>query len=203
MNQIKSHDYPEVYKGLGINLSTLGCVMLDTEPIEIPTYIIQRYDDGSQVNYNTWIEEMLYKAKDSSRFWIDGWVGASPHLTLLYGLLETAKNYKWHIDQVLNGWNMPSISIKEVGYFESPYADEEYYCIVGHIETTDALIEGHQRLELLPHVNTFGGYKPHVTIAYIKKDERFRDDLIGQLNMELVGKEISVLKDGINLGGNK
>ena len=33
MNTFKAHDYPEIYKALDIDLSALGCFMLDTEPI--------------------------------------------------------------------------------------------------------------------------------------------------------------------------
>lgn len=203
MKQIKAHDFKEVYKGFGINLSTLGCVMLDVEPTEIPTYIIQRYDDGSQVNYDTWIKENLYYAKDKTRFWIDGWVADKvSHVTLLYGLLETAKNYEWHIEQVLKGWKLEEVEVSDIDFFDSPYEDEPYYCIVAHIKTTPELIEGHQRLELLPHINTFAGYKPHMTIAYIRKDESFRDDFIGEMKKIFLNKKLKV-SSGLNLGGNK
>lgn len=203
MPQLKAHDFKEVYKGLGLNLSTLGCVMLDVEPVEIPTYIIQRYDDGSQVNYDTWIKEKLYFAKDKTRFWIDGWTADKvAHITLLYGLLETAKNYEWHIEQLMKDWSLDHVEIENVGYFESPYEDEPYYCIIGHIKMTDELLEGHQRLEFLPHVNTFAGYKPHMTIAYIQKDEAFRDDFISEMNKVFKDKKLSISKN-LNLGGNK
>ena len=92
--QLKAHDYPEVYKGLGLNLATLGCVMLDLVPLEnMHSIEAEGHKEG------------LYYAKDKSRFWIDGWCAdKTPHITLLYGLLQTAKNYKWHIDQVMKGW---------------------------------------------------------------------------------------------------
>ena len=199
---MKAHDFPEVYKWLGLNLSTLGCVMLDLEPLPIPTYIIQEYETGAQVNYDTWIKENLYFAADKTRFWIDGWVADKvPHITLLYGLLETAKNYEPHIEAVLKDWKLEEVVIEDVGFFESPYADEPYYCIVAHIKKTPELIEGHERLCMLPHVKTFPGYKAHMTICYIKKDEKFRDDLINQLRVN-VGKKIKV-SPNINLGGNK
>jgi len=87
--QLKAHDYPEVYKGLGLNLATLGCVMLDLEPLE-NMHSIASEGHG----------DALYYAKDKARFWIDGWCAdKTPHITLLYGLLQTAKNYKWHIDK--------------------------------------------------------------------------------------------------------
>lgn len=199
---MKAHDFPEVYKWLGLNLSTLGCVMLDLEPLQIPNYTIQEYESGSQVNYDTWIKEKLYFAVDKTRFWIDGWVADKvPHVTLLYGLLETAKNYEPHIEAVLKDWKLEEVEIEDIGYFDSPYPDEPYYCIVAHIKKTPELVEGHERLCMLPHVKTFPGYKAHMTICYIKKDERFRDDLINQLRVN-VGKKIKV-SPKVNLGGNK
>lgn len=194
MIQLKSHDYVDVYKGLGINLSTLGCVMLDIEPLN-NMYSISL--DGAEV--------ALYYAKDKTRFWIDGWVADKvAHVTLLYGLLETAKNYSWHIEQVLKGWKLEYVEIEDIGYFDSPYLDEEYYCIVAHIKVTPELVEGHQRLEFLPHINTFAGYKPHMTIAYIdkKQGEVYRDNLIKDFKKLWVFKKLKV-KEGLNLGGNK
>ena len=195
--QLKSHDFAEVYKWLGINLNKLGCVMLDLDPIEVPRDMIDGFTHYPK------FQDKLYFAKDKERFWIDGWVvDKVPHITLLYGLLDEAKNYEPHIEQVLKGWRLNEIEIEDVDYFNSPYEDEKYYCIVAHIKVTDELLEGHRRLEFLPHINTFAGYKPHMTIAYIKKDEEFRDDFISNLKTELVGKKLKV-KEEINLGGNK
>lgn len=201
--QINSHQFKEIYEWLGINLSKLGCLMLDTEPIKLPNHIIQDWETGAGVNFDTFFKELfMYKAQNKERFWIDGFVGeTTPHLTLLYGLPTEAINYKPHIEKVLNGWNMETVKIADIGYFESPYEDEPYYCVVAHIEVTNELMEGHQRMELLPHINTFVGYKPHITIAYLKKDETARDIFIEDLKTTLVGKELKVL--GLNYGGNK
>lgn len=192
--QLKAHDYPEVYKGLGLNLATLGCVMLDLVPLEnMHSIEAEGHKEG------------LYYAKDKTRFWIDGWCAdKTPHITLLYGLLETAKNYKWHIEQVLAGWKLDEVEIEDIGYFESPYKDEPYYCIVAHIKKTPELLEGNERLEFLPHVNTFTGYKPHMTICYIDaaQGEKYRDDLIEGFKKLWVGKSMKV-KGTLNLGGDK
>jgi hypothetical protein len=186
--QIKAHDFPDVYEQLKIDLSTLGCVMLDLDPIPLPSLLPN-------------IE--LHKSPNEKRFWIDGWVAdKTPHVTLLYGLMQQAKKWDTYIDLLLRDWKLDSITIGDVGYFASPYVDEEYYCIVAHVEKTPKLVEGHQRLEMLPHINTFAGYKPHFTIAYIKKDDEMRDGLIAILKKDLVGKEFKV-KKGLNLGCNK
>ena len=190
--QIKSHDFPEVYKALGYDLSKLGCVMLDVNLTAL-----------QGLTWEIAMTQELYYAKDKTRFWIDGLVGEkTAHVTLLYGLLETAKNYESYIEQVLKGWKLEEVEIENVGFFESPYPDEPYYCIVGHVKLTPELIEGHQRLELLPHINTFAGYKPHITLAYIKKDDEVKARWISTFQEILCGKKIKI-EEKLNLGGNK
>ena len=194
MKQLSSHDFKKVYGWLGINLNTLGCVMLDVEPLA-NMYSIEV--EGAAV--------ALYYAKNKERFWIDGWVvGRVAHITLLYGLLEQAKNYEAHIEEVLKGWDLEEIEIEDIGYFDSPYEDEPYWCIVSHIKVTDELMEGHRRLEFLPHINTFTGYKPHMTICYLDKaqGETYRDQMIKEFQGLWRGKKLKV-KQMLNLGGNK
>lgn len=197
MKQLNSHQFEEVYKWLGINLDKLGCIMLDLEPVSIDHWIGQ---DG-QTSYLTGFP--LHYTKSEDRFWIKGWVAKeTPHITLLYGLLEQGKNFEPHIEKVLEGWKIKTVEIEDIGFYESPYPDEPYYCIVAHIKPTPELIEGHQRLEFLPHINTFTGYKAHFTLAYIEKNEDIRDGFIADLKKEFIGKKLKI-KEKINLGGEK
>lgn len=197
-NTLKAHNFPEVYKALNVDLSKLGCVMLDVAPISLDGVLAQ---DGASDFLQTYQGD-LYYAQDKSRFWIDGFVGSkNAHLTLLYGLMETAENYRSYIEQILKDWKMADLEIESVGYFSSPYQDDQYFCIVGHVKVTPELLEGHQRLEFLPHINTFPGYKAHITLAYVKADENVRDHWINAFQ-SLVGKKLPV-KEGLNLGGNK
>jgi len=182
MKQLSAHQFSKVYKDLSIDLDTLGCVMLDVESIAPPALDIE-----------------LYYAKNKARFWINGWVAdETPHITLLYGLLDKDYNWEGHIKTVLSDWVAEEIEIESIGHFDSPYQDEEYYCIVAHIKPTDELLEGHKRLEFLPHVNTFTGYKPHVTLCYIKKDLQKRNELLKALNQKLSGKKLAIKQ--LNLG---
>jgi 2'-5' RNA ligase len=194
MSQLNSHQFEDVYQELGINLDNLGCIMLDLKPL--PNMYSIEYDGGA-IN--------LYSSPKPERFWINGWVAdKTPHITLLYGLLDSGRNYAKYVERVLNGWRLADVEIDHVSYFDSPYPDEPYYCIVAHIKVTPELLEGHQRLEFLPHINTFAGYKPHMTVAYIRKDqgEGYRDSLIQHLNNAWAGKRMEVLPYP-NLGGNK
>lgn len=193
MKDIKAHNYKEIYEMLGYNLSKLGCLMLDTEPIKIIYYQIMQ--DGISTYFPG------YYTKNKDRFWIDGYVAdRTPHLTLFYGFLQEAKCYRRHIEILLKDTNISSVKIEDISFFESPYDDENYYCIVAKVEKTPELLEAHNKMTLLPNIQTFPDYKPHITIAYIIKDEKIRDDFISHLKKELVGKELKVL--GLNFGGN-
>lgn len=194
MNNFKAHDYPRVYQDLGINLSKLGCVMLDVEPLS-NMYSIE-LEGGSCA---------LYYAKNKERFWINGWViGKHAHITLLYGLLNEAKNYETHIERVLSGWSLNEVEIDHVSFFDSPYDDEPYWAIVAHIKVTDKLLEGHERLCMLPHIKTFPGFRAHMTICYLDKAQGiiYREKMIDDFNNLWKGKKLKV-KNEINLGGNK
>ena len=191
MPQLNSHNFEEIYKKLDVNLDMLGCVMLDLEPLQNMYSIAV---DGAEI--------ALYYSKNKDRKWIDGWiVDKVAHITLLYGLLDNAHNLENEIKTVLGSWEMDAVEIDHVSYFDSPYEDEPYYCIVAHIKATPQLMEGHERLEFLPHINTFTGYKPHMTICYLDKSqgEKYRDNLIQDFNKMWSGKKLLV-KDIINLG---
>jgi len=193
MKQLNSHMFENVYKDLDINLDKLGCIMLDLKPLD-NMYTIEV--EGAGV--------ALYYAKNKERFWIDGWVvGKVAHITLLYGLLQTGIAWKNHVNTVLEGWDLNEAEIDHISYFDSPYSDEDYYCVIAHMKVTPELMEGHQRLEFLPHINTFTGYKPHMTICYLRKDqgEDYRDRMIKWFNELWAGKKLQVT--GLNYGGNK
>lgn len=188
--ELNSHQFPEVYECLGIKLDTLGCVMLDLEPLENMYSMDQ---EGAA--------HCLYYSKNPDRKWIDGWIAdKEPHITLLYGLLDRGKNIEKHIDKVFEGWVCEDVEIEEVSYFDSPYSDEPYWCIVAHITKTPELVEGHHRLSFLPHINTYETYKPHMTICYIdkKQGEKWRDHLIANYNDLWKGKKMKV--KALNLG---
>lgn len=185
--QLSSHQFEEIYKPLGIVVNDLGCIMLDV--------------DGKRIK-NLFYDDELYVSPDKKKFWIKGFVSEkTPHITLLYGLLKSGTVYKKYVDKVLDGWWVNSLTIKEVSYFDSSMEDEPYYCIVAKIETTPELLEGHERLQFLPHIDTFTGYTPHVTIAYIKKNKSLLRRSLMQYNKLLRGKTLKVV--GINYGGNK
>jgi 2'-5' RNA ligase len=183
--KLTAHQFKDMYIELGIGLDTLGCIMLDLEPLEF------------KVN-----EDALYYSTNETRHWINGNVASkTPHVTLLYGLMRKGKELKKHVDTVLDGKLPKEVTIDHVGYFDTPpNMDEEYYCIVAHLKVTPELQEAHDRLQFLPHIDTFPGYKAHFTLCYIKKNDTTRDTLVERLNEHYKGKTIKA--GNINYGGN-
>jgi 2'-5' RNA ligase len=142
-------------KRRGIVVSRLGCVMLDVSGPKV-----------SRVLPNTW----LYHSTHPDRRWITG-AQDEGHVTLLYGLLDNANTIREDIDEVLAGWEPGIVQAARIGVFPSPFDDEPYSCIVAHLEVTDELKDAHARLSLLPHIDTHPEYKPHVTLAYVRRED--------------------------------
>lgn len=181
---LSANDFPDVYKALGVNINSLGCVMLDIDPIPVTELVLRAKDD-------------LYWANVKERFWIRGAVGETgAHLTLLYGLMESALKWKPLVDIVLADWTPPLIEIESIGAFESPFVDEPYSAIIAHVKPTEELLEGHRRLSLLPHINTYTQFRPHVTLAYVKAEQKQK--WLDELGDTLVGSKFGVNK--INYG---
>jgi hypothetical protein len=157
VNQVASRDFDGLYDGLIIDQRAVtdddyrGCIMIDTEKIPVAQYV---------------------KNADKDLFenpkWEQGPIPAEtkPHATLLYGLLNNGNIWKDKVDLVLKDWKMDTVRIEEVSYFDT----EDSYAVIGLLEVTDELLDANQRLSLLPHLNTFSEYHPHITLAYVKKD---------------------------------
>ena len=173
----------KLYNDLDINLDTLGCVMLEVETLNMPHWLSNPSEDS-------YIQQLYtYKSPNPARYWINGWVAdKTPHVTLLYGLLQSKQKLELYVPLLLKDLQLPIVEVESIGYFESPYPCENYYCIVAHIKVTNELLQCHKLLEFLPHINTFMSYKPHVTLVYIGKFESDRDNLIRDLTAEFVGK---------------
>lgn len=155
MKKTSARDFPEIYEDLGISTDNMGCIMLDTEPLSadlLPP------------------DEWGYK-DDSLRFVNKFEAAKEPHATLLYGLLESGKDWQEHVDAVLADWQAPEkITLDSLEFFPNP--GKPYLPLVLRLASTShaSLWQANQRLSLLPHINTFPGYKSHVTVGYVKKE---------------------------------
>ena len=160
----------------GINVGRLGCVMLDVTSPAI-----------SKLIPSAW----LYTSPHPDRRWISG-AQDEGHATLLYGLLDNANTIREDIDEVLGGWERPRVlTTREVGVFPSPFADEPYSCIVAHLNLSEQLSDAHSRLSLLPHIDTHPEYKPHVTLAYVSRDDE-------EAAVRLIEQELGCVKGGLD-----
>lgn len=145
-----AHKFADIYERLGIDLRDLGCLMIDTE-----NPVMGEVDPDSQ-----------YKSPDPKKFWVNGLLD-NWHATVRYGFLNgvTADD----VDRVITGLDIPSeVYPYDTEVFPSPYADEPYECLVALVRHP-ALYDLNTALSVLPNVNTFPVYKPHVTIGYFKK----------------------------------
>lgn len=177
----------QVYQELGIEFDNLGCVMLDVEPIKVSDVISE--------------DELYYSPDPVGGKYTQGIVSETlAHVTLLFGLMESGVKWKPQVDELLDGWNVPSVEIESVSHFPSANPGvEPYYCIVAKLKVTPGLLDGHERLENLPHISSFGDeYIPHITLAYIKQNDAVLYDVQNALGFRLVGMSIRVL--GTNYG---
>ena len=145
-----AYEFKAVYDTLGVNLNTLGCLMLETEKPKIEL-------TGA----------IPYVSPDPEKFWING-ILDDAHVTVRYGFMPEVK--ATHINEVLRSVFKPSyVTIFDLEMFPSPFPDTEpYECIVGLVSSWD-LTTANVQLGVLPNVATYPIYKPHVTIGYVEK----------------------------------
>jgi 2'-5' RNA ligase len=157
--------------------------MLDVKPFPVTQHV----PDG---------EGDLYVGEDSDSYTKGAVAEETAHVTLMFGLMENANEWKKQIDMVLDGWRIRSVEVDEVGFFDN---GEDFYTIIAQIRPTDELLEGNARLKLLPHIETFPDYKPHLTLAYVKHDDSVRDKWVKALGAQFNGKTFRILPE-INYG---
>lgn len=182
------YEIADLYAEMGIDLQDLGCVMLDVEPIPIEEIV----PPG--------LEDQLYF---SSAFpYAQGAVGANTgHVTLRYGLITKAYEQREAVYRVLGDLvdSQDEVRITHVHGFPSPLPGAEpYVCIVGAVSSYH-LDNANQALGLLPHIDTYPDYRPHVTLAYVKAEHA--EEWIERLNVQFAGRKL--LATGLNLGSPK
>lgn len=177
VEKIAAHDIPDLYDGIDIDPDNLGCIMVDTQKVAVLKHVEDAEDD------------LLTKGSHT----VGAVAEVEPHITLLYGLLENGNVWKKKVDAVLKGWEMKTATIESVGFFET----DKGYAVIAHIEKSDKLVDGHERLTLLPHIKTFSEYKPHMTLAWLKPEADV-NKWVKALDEVYKGKKIKV--SGINYG---
>lgn len=156
-----AHEFAGLHEELGIDLNKLGCLMLETEnPL---TQIVR--------------DDISYASKHPDRFWIKG-LQTDWHVTIRYGFMPNVRQR--HVEQVLQSVEIPKmLKVSHLEVFGSPFPDEPYKCIVARVED-EALNDINAQLSVLPNVNTYVEYKPHVTIGYFRA-EAITDSFLEQM----------------------
>lgn len=188
LSDISSRDFPGLHEDLGVDSDKLGCIMLDLQ-----TFDVLKHVEGGQAD--------LVQATKPEDHVMGAVAESEAHVTLLFGLLQNGNTMKAQVDKVLAGWRCDSVVLSEVTSFSVP-PEAEAVPIVANIQawdlSGDTLQEANKRLSLLPHVNTFGNYNPHVTIAYVKNDPDVVQKWTKALNQVIPGMRLS--STGINYG---
>lgn len=183
------HEFSELFKQLDININELGAVMLPVEPFDI-------FGEGREEILH---QEDLYASNDPAKFWIQGDVSEKAHITLLYGLIRPAYVQKNAINTLLETWDRPEYLVPErITIFPSQDKEEPgYAAIVVEVEDQH-LVEAHQRLSYLPHINTFPEYRAHMTLAYVKIEEAQKwMDVLNDAQFHIY------VRDGLDYGEKK
>ena len=178
--QVSANDFPGLYDDIDmVDGENLGCIMLNTETIKVTKFV----EDGQA--------DLLPPVDDHERGAV---AERSAHVTLLFGLLENGNVWKEKVDALLDDWERDSVTIKDVTALDLG----ESYAIVGLIKKTPELTDGHERLTLLPHIQTFSEYKPHITMAYVEHDEAVAEKWVNALRAEYKGATLKTT--GIDYG---
>ena len=125
-----------------------GCVMVD-------------------YNFENW-SDLLESISQEDIYKVEGknyGLQPRPHLTLLYGLHKEVTDEQ--IQKCFDGMTEDDfkVQIDGVSLFENP----EFDVVKLGVIKTSKLEEVNKRLSELPNSNQFPEYKPHITLAYIKK----------------------------------
>jgi len=94
-------------------------------------------------------------------------LSVDPHITIFYGLYDSVDKNK--LNEIIGYNKNLKLTCKNINWFSLDTHD------VLHFECeSDSLSKLHYQLSQFPNGNTFPMYKPHITIAHIKKDYKIR-----------------------------
>lgn len=171
----------QMYAELGILPGERGCIMADVEPLTVRDVIAAEdlyLPEGEEEDYGIISE-------------------TEAHVTLLHGLDRSGLEMKKHVDTLLEGWSLEEVEISSVGYFDTSDSTP-YYPLIAELVITPKLLDANGRLRKLMHMDTHPTYRPHITLAYIKKDDEKRDQYIKTLNERFALERVKVV--GLNYG---
>lgn len=94
----------------------------------------------------------------------------TPHVTILYGLHDDEIDKKELYEKIEELIDPITVTIDTIGYFAND-DNSEYDVVKFDVPVTKELKEYRKEFMKYPNTQTFSGYHPHLTIAYVKKGE--------------------------------
>lgn len=127
-----------------------GCVMAEPNKIK----------DWEENHLSGIDEEDIYDTDEE-----DYGLEEQPHITILYGIHEDEIDPSVIVDMIEQRMEPFSIQISEIDIFEN----DDYDVVKYNVPVTDTLKEYREMFEnSFENTQTFDGYHPHMTIAYVK-----------------------------------
>ena len=125
-----------------------GCAM-----IEVP------FDDWSQIAGMIDPED-VYEVEGDRSYGIQD----NPHVTVLYGLHSSVSVED--LKQAISGFSEELVvAVDGIGVFEN----EDFDVVKMNVVPSGGLLRLNEMVSALPNSNEYPEYKPHITIAYVKK----------------------------------
>jgi len=146
-----AHEFEGLYDDL-FDFPKAGYVMID---------VATPFDQGVPDS----VKALEYVSPNPDMYWMKGLTNRW-HVTAR-GPLDPRVRQS-HCKQVLEAVELPKyLTLGDIAVFPSPYPEEQYDCIVMHVED-DALFEINAQLAVLPGVQTYIPYLPHITLGYFQ-----------------------------------
>lgn len=151
---------------LGVDIKRLGYVGLTFDSLDVTRVLSY----GSESGVAIIPRDYVYAPAGDYRTWIKGPVGEDgPHTTVKYGLLNPAYSMTGAVNHLI-GWPRDiEVEVVDIEVFPSPFDDLLYGCLVARLGGEE-LAEMNAALSILPHVDSYPSFKPHITLAYLKPE---------------------------------
>jgi len=130
-------------------------------------------------------KDKLYSGEDEPG-WVENGIQKLFHITVLFGVNDDVKD---EVKKVFDKYRPVHIETTEIKYFSS---DPNYDVAIVRCKSEE-LTKIHDELrDTLENKETYPNYKPHVTIAYLKKGERLDDsEQITNISWEVDSLDLS------------
>lgn len=131
------------------DIKKYGCVMMDAN--------IKNWEDFHLAGID---EDDIYLKPSDDSYGLE----ENPHITIVYGIHEDEVDPQRMADLIEHHMKPITMTIKEIGVFEG----DEYDVVKYNIPLTGKLQKLRDTFMQIPNTQTFPGYNPHMTIAYVK-----------------------------------